>query len=111
MIFKKSPRPDSNAFNNYSLIPTEDLILRDKLAIDRTILSNERTFLSYCRTGLALAVTGAGAIKFFPNSFFSVVGFVLIFFGVAVIIFGSLRTISMARKIKSIWQEFSDKEE
>lgn len=32
--------------------------LRDYLALERTVMSNERTLLAYIRTGLALCVTG-----------------------------------------------------
>ena len=34
------------------------LILRDHLAADRTVLANERTFLAYIRTTLTLFVAG-----------------------------------------------------
>ena len=36
----------------------DQLILRDHLAADRTILANERTFLAYIRTALTLFVAG-----------------------------------------------------
>lgn len=35
-----------------------DLILRDHLAIDRTVLANERTLLAYGRTALTLLIVG-----------------------------------------------------
>ena len=34
-----------------------DLILRDKLALDRTRMANQRTFLAYVRTGMYFIVT------------------------------------------------------
>ncbi|MYF98443.1 DUF202 domain-containing protein [Candidatus Poribacteria bacterium] len=40
------------------------LILRDHLAADRTILANERTFLAYIRTALTLFVAGLSFIHF-----------------------------------------------
>ena len=63
------PRPRSKAMssNPYERFTSSELILRDELAIDRTVLANERTLLSYIRTGLAFAVTGAGAIHFFAS--------------------------------------------
>ena len=36
----------------------KDLILREKLAIERTKMANDRTFLSYLRTGLYFAIAG-----------------------------------------------------
>ncbi len=40
------------------------LILRDHLAADRTILANERTFLAYIRTALTLFVAGLSFVHF-----------------------------------------------
>lgn len=40
-------------------------ILRDYLAIDRTILANETSFMAYVRTSLTLIAGGATIIKFF----------------------------------------------
>lgn len=40
------------------------LILRDHLAADRTILANERTFLAYIRTSLTLFVAGLSFVHF-----------------------------------------------
>lgn len=36
----------------------KDLILREKLAIERTDMANDRTFLSYVRTSLYFAIAG-----------------------------------------------------
>ncbi len=56
----------------------EDLLLRDHLAIDRTILANERTFLAYIRTTLALFAAGASFVQFFKVQWLEVVGYLLI---------------------------------
>ena len=40
----------------------DKLILRDRLAIERTKLANERTFLSYFRTGIFFLGTGLSII-------------------------------------------------
>jgi putative membrane protein len=42
----------------------DDSMLRDELAIDRTILANERTLLAYFRTMLALLAAGGSLIHF-----------------------------------------------
>jgi putative membrane protein len=46
----------------------EDSGLRDKLALERTLLANERTFLAYMRTALSLLAAGAALLHFFPNA-------------------------------------------
>ncbi len=46
----------------------EELILRDFLAIDRTVLANERTFLAYVRTSLAFLVVGGTLFQFFDST-------------------------------------------
>ncbi len=43
----------------------EQMILRDYLAVDRTIMTNETSFMSYIRTSLTLIAAGATIIKFF----------------------------------------------
>ena len=44
----------------YSQFDSDDLILRDHLAIERTRLANERTLLAYLRSGVAmLMVSGS----------------------------------------------------
>ena len=45
----------------------KQLILRDRLAIDRTRLSNERTLLAWLRTALMTLVSGITMIKLFEG--------------------------------------------
>ena len=52
---KDEPQP-------YAATVKEQLILRDRLAIDRTILANERTLLAYVRTALTLFLVGMSFI-------------------------------------------------
>lgn len=47
--------------------PTEQLILRDVLAIDRTRLANERMLLAWIRTAVMLLVSGITLIKLFEG--------------------------------------------
>ena len=75
--------------NPYERYAGEKLILRDQLAIDRTILANERTFLSYCRTALALVVTGVGAIKLLNGISALIAGAALILAGILVMAGGA----------------------
>lgn len=67
----------------YSKFGGEDLILRDKLAIDRTILANkrtllanERTLLAYLRSGVALLIAGVSIIHFSQEVWFQAIGIV-----------------------------------
>lgn len=46
----------------YAGLSADELILRDRLAIDRTVLANERTLLSYARTAMTLLIAGLSLI-------------------------------------------------
>lgn len=50
------------------------MILRDYLAIDRTLLANETSFMSYVRTSLTLIAAGATLIKFFDSEYMQALG-------------------------------------
>lgn len=78
----------------------EELILRDRLAMDRTILANERTLLSYLRTALAIVVVGFTLMHFFTDPAALSGGILLIFAGVAILIVGIVRTRRMSREIQ-----------
>ena len=63
----------------YANFDPDDLIIRDLLALDRTVLGNERTFLSYIRTSLMFAASGLTLIKLLSESqFFVAIGFLLL---------------------------------
>lgn len=51
----------------YSKKSDDELILRDYLAIDRTVLANERTILAYLRTSLTFLIVGLSFLKFFDS--------------------------------------------
>jgi putative membrane protein len=59
----------------------EEMILRDYLAVDRTILANENSFMSYIRTALTLIAVGVSLIKFFDNPIMAVLGWVFVSVG------------------------------
>lgn len=54
------------------------LILRDRLAENRTVLANERTLLSYVRTSLAFLAAGLSFIKFFDSVAIAAIGWVFL---------------------------------
>lgn len=57
---------------------SDKMILRDYLALDRTILANERTILAYVRTALSLIILGTGMIGIFDNFFIMVSGIIIL---------------------------------
>lgn len=75
----------------YPQFRTEEPILRDFLAVDRTILSNERTLLAYVRTALALVIVGGSAVKFFDSMIVIVTGWIFLC-GAAITLFFGLRS-------------------
>ena len=48
----------------YQRFLKEELILRDELAIDRTLLANERTLMAYVRLAITLIIAGVSIIHF-----------------------------------------------
>jgi putative membrane protein len=94
---------------SYERFQSEQLILRDELALDRTRLANERTFLAYERTGLMLVAAGATAIKLFGESSWAAgCGWVLVVLGVLVAAFGMWRFIVMAASLRRIGKLVDD---
>jgi putative membrane protein len=85
----------------YEDLKIEELILRDRLALDRTHLANERTLLAYIRTAFMLIVAGATAIKALPGDRVAVVsGWVLLAVGALVLLFGAGRFRTLRRRIR-----------
>lgn len=84
----------------YSSFDEEQIILRDHLAADRTILANERTFLSYIRTALTIVVVGVSLIKFFDVIVADVAGVILIPIGLMFLVIGYLRFVKINKIIK-----------
>lgn len=85
---------------NHEPSSPEQLILRDRLALDRTRLANERTLLAYLRTSLMLLVAGATAVKLVDvNSSVVVTGWVFIGIGTVVGVVGIWRFLTMRQAI------------
>ena len=59
----------------------EQMILRDYLAVDRTMMANETSFMSYVRTALTLIAAGATLIKFFTEPTMQALGWGFIIIG------------------------------
>ena len=79
-----------------------DLILRDFLAADRTVLANERTFLAYIRTSLSLIVAGASFITFSDINFIVITGFLFFPASVYILITGFIRFFQIRHKLSAV---------
>ncbi|MBC2582361.1 DUF202 domain-containing protein [Clostridium sp. DJ247] len=80
----------------------EDMILRDFLAVDRTMLANERTFLAYIRTALGSIITGVTFIKLFDSKTIQALGYLFVPMGFIIFVFGLYRFIKIYRRISKI---------
>ena len=94
--------------NPYSQFDPAELILRDQLAIDRTLLANERTLLSYLRSGVALFIAGVSIIHFSHETWFTVTGFLCLPFGFFTLYFGVSRFKKMDKAIAAVRREFKN---
>lgn len=79
----------------------KDLILREKLAIERTEMANDRTFLSFIRTGLYFSIAGITINEVLRPSY----GLLLegLFWVIAAFILtvGTIKYIQQKRRIKN----------
>lgn len=88
------------AYHNFD---QDEMILRDWLALDRTILANERTLLAYIRTSIALLATGGVIIKIFGvNIWLSIIGLLLILAATGTLFLGIIRFKNLARNLRHI---------
>ncbi len=87
---------------HYSKYCADNLILRDELAIDRTLLANERTLLSYLRSAAALLIAGFSIIHFSTEVWFWVLGLACIPAGIMTGIIGVARYRRMNQTIVRI---------
>lgn len=92
----------------YARFKKEELLLRDYLALDRTVLANERTFLSYTRTALAFAGGGVGIIYFLDSAIAKVVGGAVLPIAVLVFLAGAVRYHRMRRRLSQITKADDD---
>lgn len=94
----------------YSKINPDDMILRDHLAYDRTVLANERTLLSYMRTAIALLAAGGTLVKIFPDQVgMVVIGSCLLTLGGLVVLAGVWRFIAVRTKLSLTYKRLDEK--
>jgi putative membrane protein len=86
----------------YCRFQGKEIILRDELAIDRTVLANERTFLAYVRTALAMLVIGATFFQLFTAPLLLLCGFAFIVLGLVLLITGTARFFQQRRDLDMV---------
>ncbi|NWG05044.1 MAG: DUF202 domain-containing protein [Syntrophaceae bacterium] len=97
--------------NPYERFKHKELILRDELAIDRTMLANERTVLAYLRGALTLLIAGITFLNFFDTGMLLYIGILCIPLGLAIGIFGVFRYRKMDKSIRIVRESLSREEE
>lgn len=88
----------------------DQTVLRDRLAIGRTILANERTFLAYVRTSLAFLITGVGFVKFIDVSAVQLAGWIFIAVSVILALFGLHRYRTTRREYRELLKQEKSKQ-
>ena len=88
---------------NYSTF-RDEMILRDYLALDRTVLANERTLLAYLRTFIGTFSAGIAMVKLLDTPLTNAIGYVLIAVSPVFIVFGTIRYFQFSRKLKTIYR-------
>ena len=91
--------------NTYNRFSKSELILRDELAIDRTILANERTLLSYLRGSVALIIAGVTFIHFVEFGLLRYMAILLIPVGVITAVIGVIKYKHMGQRVRAVRRE------
>jgi putative membrane protein len=96
----------------YSKFDPDQMILRDHLAYDRTVLANERTLLSYLRTSIALFASGGTLLKLLPEEPMMVkLGIVLLSLGLVAVVVGIIRFTQVKKRIGVAYDKLEELEE
>lgn len=91
----------------YTRFDANSLILRDELAIDRTLLANERTLLAYLRSGVALVIAGVSIMQLATAPWFWWVGLCSIPVGAFAATFGTYRFWKMNKSLSVLRKQTS----
>lgn len=82
----------------------DEMILRDYLALDRTILANERTLLSYLRACIGAFAAGIALVKLLDSLATNILGIIFIAVSPVFLVIGIVRFIQVQRKLRTIDQ-------
>ena len=88
----------------------DEMILRDYLALDRTVLANERTLLAYLRTFIGTFSAGIAIVKLFDSPFMKIIGFIFMVVSPLFIVFGLIRYFQISKKLKTLDDDKKNKE-
>ena len=83
----------------YDRFKKRELILRDELAIDRTLLANKSTLLSFMQLSISLTIAGVSIIHFAMEEWFRSIGVLCVPTGLVVGILGWRRYWKMEAEI------------
>ena len=86
---------------NYNIF-RDEMILRDYLALDRTVLANDRTLLAYIRAFVGAFSAGIAMIKLTDTFSINIAGYILAAMSPVFIIIGIIRYKQVEKKIKTI---------
>ena len=88
----------------YANFNPENMILRDHLAYERTIIANERTLLAYLRSFIMLLGSGLTFIKIIDDPLFQFAGFFLIPISFGMLGLGFFKYFRLRAILKKIYQ-------
>lgn len=86
----------------YADLDPASLILRDRLAADRTQLANERTLLAYARTAMGLLAGGVAVLHFVEGGWTVPVGWTLMALALPVFLVGTWRFLRVRRTLQGL---------
>ena len=78
----------------------KDLILREKLAIERTEMANDRTFLSFVRTSLYFAIAGITVNSLLNLSYGWFIEILFLVLSVVILSVGIVKFYSQKKRLK-----------
>ena len=81
-----------------------DLLLRDNLAAERTLLANQRTLLAFVRTGLYLLVTALAIYKFIEIRNNGWIVWTMAISSVVVMLIGTINFFIVRKKIRKTFK-------
>lgn len=97
-----------NKNNEGNELINKDLILREKLALQRTILANQSTLLAFLRTSMYFMVAGLSVRQFMDLKNGLLVEVTLMLFAVAIFVIGVVNYILQRRKIRESEKHIGD---
>lgn len=86
----------------------KDLILRERLALQRTILANQSTFLSFLRTSMYFAVAGISIDRLLDVPGGRIYGYILFVISATVLVVGVFNYFTHKKKIVASEKHIGD---